>query len=601
MEVSCLKYKVLIILLVLSMFFTGCTKKAVSNEPVEPIAVYTKDMVEDQVKDFDTFTLMLVPKLLQNSPLTASFKFDDLESLGLSQLNYHLDDLSEEQLAKSIEDAKYVLNYLSTINYELLSEQQKNTYDLLLYQNQMIVESEPFTYYEALIEPSSGIQTNILLTLVQLDLEDEADVEAYLSRISELPRLIDQVIDFETKRAQSGLLLPASLYDSVLEQMDSIITEPEDFILYTYFCDELISLEASNINTDNAKQRCLTIVKDKILPAYAKLYESVNNLKQYAPQTIGVYAYSNGKEYYNYLVRKETSYNLTGDQLSEWASNQIVSITNQIKDLYQKEPVLQTTSLANSLPSYDDMADLYAIAQQCLNDLFYDYSVEPATDYVIPSYLESYVAAGFYFPVTIDGNSFGNMYLQEASYDNPTVSTLELIFHEDIPGHHLYFTQFYQSDAPLIRKLSSWLPYQEGWAQYIQTACIDYFGLSPSEAQLLKLVNGLTNYYMLKIDIGVHYEGMSQETALSVLTQLGYSEESSKKVLNRIIANPGEVIHYIFGAYKIESYRNLCQEQLGPYFDIRAFHDFILSHGELPFTTMDKLIVEYIKECQLQI
>lgn len=565
----------------------------------EIIANYTPENPDDVRLNFDKLTTCLIPGIIESSPLSATFMYSDLHDLGLDSLTSKLDQYGPNAFEDEVNRAENITNNLKQINYFMLAEEQKETYDMLMYQNQLIIDGDTFRYYDNPIEPSSGIQTNLPLSLVQIELTDEQDIKNYLNRLSELPRLFDQIIDYENEKARKDLLMPKDLYSLVIEQIDGLLVSPEDFIVYLDFANKINSIKALDENQKSEyKKRCLIIIRDDIYPAYEKLKACVNAVMNQADSDLGVCSWKNGKDYYNYIIKRETSYDMTGDELRSFVKSEIASCISEIKDTYVNNPeLLKIDNLGELLPKYGSLEDIYNVEEQCLKDQFYDYDIDRASEYIIPPYLEDYVAAGFYFPVSIDGLKYGNMYLQEKAYTSLDASTLELYFHENIPGHHFYFSKFYSSDVPLIRKVCSWLPYEEGWAQYMQNVSIDYFGLSEPLTKLLKSSSKLSYYHMLLIDTQYHYDGISEVSAITAYLDLGYPEAAAKKAVARMIAHPGEIIHYIYGDYKMESYLAMCQKALNDKFDIKSFHDMILKNAGLPFTTMDDVITDYIKSC----
>ncbi|PKM93341.1 MAG: hypothetical protein CVU84_16110 [Firmicutes bacterium HGW-Firmicutes-1] len=562
----------------------------------ELIISYTPESIQKEMDDFNTWTTCLVPDIISSSPLAATFMYHDLKALGLEELTYQLDDFSPSAFHKKIQKSRLILDELANIDYDLLSYEQKETYEMLEFQNQLIVNGEPYIYYNHIIEPSSGIQMNLLLALIQIDLSTKEDVDAYLMRLQQIPRLFNQLIEYEKVKATKGLLMPRELYDLVILQLDSLLVEPENFLLYLSFEDRIDEMINMDHETKEAyKFACLSIISEQIYPAYEKLITSINDTKKLANTDQGICSFQNGQNYYKYIIKKETSYDMSVEELRGWVTNELYNTMGKVEQLYADYPeLMEYEELTCKLPTYDSLEDLYAVEEKCLNEQFYDYDIDRASEYVIPSYLEDYVAAGFYFPVAIDGEEYGNMYLQESAYTNINSTTLELYFHENIPGHHMYFSKFYESDLPMIRKVCSWLPYEEGWAQYVQGISIDYYGLEEPFTQLLKATSKLSYYYMLLIDIRYHYDGISSTEALQAFLDLGFPKESAQRIVNRMIAHPGEIIHYVYGGYKIEGYLEQSKQSLGNNFDIKDFHDMILVHAELPFTTMDNVVEKYI-------
>lgn len=568
-----------------------------SSERLEIIPSYSANTVSEACHNFDTFTTLLIPELLSTSPLSASFKYGELEALGLGGLSEKLDDIRLITLEDGIADAQEVLDYLDQTDISLLEKEQQTTYEMLAYHNQLIVASKPFLLYSPMLEPSSGIQSSLLLTLIQIELNNEIDIQNYLKRLEAIPVFFEQVMAYESARKEKGLLLPSSLYDLVSEQLDVLVCKPKDFMIYQDFCESIEIIQGLSLADKSVyKSTCLDIITDSILPSYEKLKLFIPSLQTENTFTGSIGEFPLGQDYYEHLIYKETSYAMSSTELLELVDQEITRLSSQLQELYFLKPELLIQDFGSSLPVYNSLQSLYELETRCLQQQFYDYNITPANDFVIPDYLSDYLAAGFYFPVSIDGASYGNMYLNSRDYYSPNASTLELLFHEDIPGHHLYFSQFYGSDAPTIRKLYSWLPYEEGWAQYIQGLAIDYYGLNKELTSFLKLVSRLSYLTMLRCDIQFHSLGADRSQILETYLEMGFSKSSASKAIDRMIAHPGEIIHYVFGAYKMEQYQLTCKEQLNSKFSIKDFHDLLLQNGGVPFKRMDVLVSNYIQE-----
>lgn len=602
-------------LFILSLCLSSCKKQNEKDSeheleiiPVErteqdvphnkPLDSYSLEELDEQRNAFDAYITALVPRIIKSSPVDATFMFGNLEAFGLESLLSEVDDFSNKSIAATFSDAQTILDELSEYNYEILTDEQKLTYEMLTFHNQLVLDSEPFLYYYNELEPTSGVQINLPLAFMQIEFEKESEVVAYLKRLSRLPRFFEQIVAFDRAKAEEGLLMPEYLYDLVIKQIDGLLVEPENFMMYLSFCDRIDTIDTiDQAGKNNYKAECLDIVTNSIYPSYASMKAQITNYKSSSTTNTGVCSWPRGREYYEYLIKQETSYDMTVEDLRAWANHEMINCLLPIETLSAKYPEIMTSdNLLEIFPSYSDLSEIYAIENECLSELFYDYGIEPATENIIPSYLEDHLAAGFYFPISIDGEDYGNMYLQESTYNNIDSSTLELYFHENIPGHHMYFSTVYGSDLPMIRKIYSWLPFEEGWAQYIQGLSLNYYGFEEDLIELLKANSDLSYYFMVLMDIQIHYDGISKESAVNSYIELGYPQDAAEDIINRMIANPGEIIHYVYGCYKMEEYLSQCQTELGENFDIKEFHNMILSNASLPFTTIDHVVKSYIKD-----
>lgn len=568
----------LILLLVLALTTSGCKKNS--------------------AEEFDAYTDHLAKQIVEESPLNATFKYSDLEKVGLVDLLSKLDDMSVKEMEKMVSDAKAVLLHLDGINEASLSEEQQQTYDMMEFQNKGMIDGEKYLYYDNAFQPSSGVQINIPITLMQIELESENEVKAYIERCKQLPRLFDQYIAYEKERLKDQITLPPSLYDAVLEEIEGLLVEPEQFMMYLSFCDRVDALESLDATKRiEYKAQYLAVVKEDIFPAYDTIKTALEDIKKQSKNTMGLSQWKDGKDYYNYLVKYATSYSMDAEDLRSWAQKQLSDAQAVAQAYLAAHPEIVTNEdFMALLPQVTTHEQLIEIEDQFISEAFFDYGVKRASENIIPSYLEAHLPPAFYFPISLDGQDYGNMYMTEDALSDVDISTLETDMHEDLPGHHMYFSVLYGSELPLIRKVYDFNAYVEGWAQYIQGKAYQYSAKDEETANFWRAYLQIQASYSVLLDIQVNYDGIPKEDAINMYLQQGYDTEMAESAYNRMLANPAESIDYYYGAYIIEGYLEKCKKELGDQFDIKQFHDLILKHGGLPFNEMDDIVDDYIDE-----
>lgn len=561
----------------------------------------TQEEIDQMQVDFDQYAETLAKDYIESSPLNATFIYGDLESIGLEHLLYEIDDASLEASVALIEDAKTVLKELKEFQRDLLTTEQQNTYDMLIFQYQGAVDSEPFMYFDNVFQPNQGVQIDFPIALMQIELESELEVQAYLERLKKLPAFYDQIYVYERERAKIGNLLPESMYDLVIEQIDSMVGEPKEFMLYQSFCDRVDALaELDDAKRVTYKETCLDIIKSELFPAFEEMKEVLAEIKVLSTNTMGLPEWENGKAYYDLVVESETSEFKNTEELRTWANGQLQIIGMKLGTIVNKYPEISTAastgdimSLVNDVTTKEDML---TFQEDFLASEFLDYGVVRASENIIPTYLEEQLPPAFYFPVSVDLQDYGNMYMASDAYDEMSISTAETDIHENVPGHHLYFSVLYGSDLPLVRKVFDFDGFTEGWAQYVQGKTYERAASKPEYAEFWRWLLPYNYTAFILLDIEVNYDGISKEAAINkLMTEFGYPEEDAESSYNRMIANPGELIHYYHGVYKMNSYLDDCMKELGDQFDIKAYHDMILMHGGLPFTVMDEVVEEFIE------
>jgi uncharacterized protein (DUF885 family) len=103
----------------------------------------------------------------------------------------------------------------------------------------------------------------------------------------------------------------------------------------------------------------------------------------------------------------------------------------------------------------------------------------------------------------------------------------------------------------------------------------------------------------LVVDTGLHAKGWTREQAIQYMKDNSPMAESDIIAeVERYMAIPGQALSYKIGQLKILSLRAQAEKALGDKFDLRAFHDQILTSGSLPMEVMELKINDWIASQQ---
>ncbi len=214
-----------------------------------------------------------------------------------------------------------------------------------------------------------------------------------------------------------------------------------------------------------------------------------------------------------------------------------------------------------------------------------------------PAYREKYEAGGSYNQGSPDGSRPGTFFYN--TYDLPSrfltgITTLYL--HEGAPGHHFQISLAQENTAlPDFQRFGGNNAYVEGWALYSETLGYEMGFYADPMQHWGTLDDEMLRAMRLVVDTGIHFKGWTREHAIDyMLANSGMGRSDATAEVERYIAWPGQALGYKIGALTIQRLRRKAESELGPKFDIRAFHDQVLMSGALPLPILEAKIDRWI-------
>jgi len=193
------------------------------------------------------------------------------------------------------------------------------------------------------------------------------------------------------------------------------------------------------------------------------------------------------------------------------------------------------------------------------------------------------------------GVFYANLYDIKAT---PKYSMRTLAYHEAIPGHHFQLAvQQEQKDLPFFRRLIPFPAYSEGWGLYAERLAWEmglqedpYDNIGRLQAELFRAVR-------LVVDTGIHAMRWSREEAIDyMLANTGMAESDVVAEIERYFVMPGQATAYKVGMIKILELRDYAKAELGDRFDIREFHNVVLTNGSVPLDILEQLVRDYVAD-----
>jgi uncharacterized protein (DUF885 family) len=178
-----------------------------------------------------------------------------------------------------------------------------------------------------------------------------------------------------------------------------------------------------------------------------------------------------------------------------------------------------------------------------------------------------------------------------------TLGLAVLFAHEGIPGHHFDGSIKLENTVPEFRR-KLWInAFGEGWGLYAEDLGHDLGLYAEPLALLGRYAAELLRAGRLVVDTGLHAKGWTRAQAIRYLMEeCGQIERFATTEVLRYMAWPGQALGYKIGERTILDIRARAEHQLGPRFDLRAFHDALLAEGHLPLSMLKTRMEAWIEE-----
>jgi uncharacterized protein (DUF885 family) len=221
----------------------------------------------------------------------------------------------------------------------------------------------------------------------------------------------------------------------------------------------------------------------------------------------------------------------------------------------------------------------------------------------VPEYSQDSSPGGYYNPPALDGSRPGRFYInQKDTADNPKWTLPTLMIHEGAPGHHFQLSaQQLIEGVPLLRKVLPFTAYAEGWALYAERVAKVDMGLYETDplGDLGRLQAEMFRAVRLVVDTGMHAKQWSREQSIDyMVAKTGKVPAEVTREIERYAVWPGQATAYKVGQLALLRLRDEAERELGPKFDLPAFHEVILLNGSMPLAVLEDVVREWIREQQ---
>jgi len=536
-----------------------------------------------------------------------------------------LEDLSDEKAAA---DHAVWQKQLATLKREfkpeLLDPQAQLSYKLFEREAEREAEEFKFRFDVYPVSQMRGVHAQIPTFLINIHkIDDVKDAEAYIARLRGFPKLFDQLLVNLKVREEKGVVAPRFVFPLVLDACQKIIkgkpfdSGPNDSPLLEDFTKKVTaSGKADAATRDRLIADATKALNESVKPAYEKLIAFLEEQAKRATEDAGVWKFKDGAEFYESALRRTTTTNMSAKEIHETGLKEMARIQDEMNKIREKigfkgdlqaffkfmreHQQFRLPSSEQGRAKYLAMAtDIIETMKKRLDELFV---TKPKADIVVKgveSFREKSAGKAFYQQPAPDGTRPGMFYVNLRNMqDNPTYELEALAHHEGIPGHHMQIAIAQELNGiPKFRKFSNaYTAYTEGWGLYSELTPKEIGLYADPYSDFGRLSLELWRAGRLVVDTGIHSKRWTREQAIDYLAKnTPNTEADCTDSINRYIVMPSQATAYKVGMLKILELRDKAKKSLGDKFDIRQFHEVLLSNGSVPLDVLQELVDRWIK------
>lgn len=544
-----------------------------------------------------------------------------LTALGLSDAfglrNDRLNDLSDGYLRETQELEAAILELLRAYDRNALTPEQQVSYDVYEWWLADRVRGHPFAYHNYPVHHFLNSYHDELVRLfTELHpLSSREDAEDYVARLSQVDIQVEQVLAGLELRKELGVIPPRFILEWTLGGLQDLAhSSARATPYYTTFRDKVNALEGLD---DADKQALLqaaeTEIGSSVLPAFGALLNATRELMAVATNDAGVWKLPDGDDYYAYILRHESSSDLTADEIHELGLAEVTRIQAEMRVVFEELGYPQDASLSELMGRAIDDGGFYDIRTQEGKDRYLEayearldevegrldqaFDISPEAEVIVVGD-QGFTGGGYYVSASLDGSRPGAFHTGIGGSWAPKFNMPTVAYHEAIPGHHFQIAIAQEADLPFFRTDLFFNGYAEGWALYAERLGHElglyegdpYGDLGRLQLELLRAVRLVT-------DTGIHAQRWTREEAKAYMNEaLGDPSGRWSHEVERYIVLPGQATGYKVGMLKILELRQRAMDALGDQFDIKEFHRVVLGNGSMPLEILERVVQDYIDE-----
>ncbi len=555
----------------------------------------------------DSPELLTYIGMIDNTPL-------DFHSGKLADYTKAQDDLSLAKLKKGRAG-------LNKYGPDGLSGQELLSWKITAWFFDDLLNDAKYEYSGYPITQLSGPTVNLPQFLTDTHaIKSKKSAERYLSRVDEFGRVLGEMTVRVEEYRDNGVVAPDFIIEKILTGLRSFIEggAAENPLVKTLPArlDKVEGL--SEAQKSDYVARVTELVEAKIIPGYEAMINLHEELLKTANSDAGIWRIPHGDKIYAAALRSNTTTDFTADQIHQTGLSEVARIEGEMETILIAEGLTEGTVTeriqalmkdpAHIFPNTDEgRTEMIAYLEEINTDV-----MAKAGDYFItlppqkleilrvPEYSQDSAPGGYYSGPALDGSRPGRFYINlKDTADNPKWTLPTLLYHEAAPGHHFQISRAMMiKGVPMLRKMSPFNAYTEGWALYAERVAAQDMGLYKDNplGDLGRLQAEMFRAVRLVVDTGLHDKRWPREKAIDyMMNKTGMTEAEVTREIERYIVWPGQATAYKTGQLAILGMRERAEQALGGKFNLRQFNEMILKDGAMPLGILDEVVDDWIE------
>jgi uncharacterized protein (DUF885 family) len=530
-------------------------------------------------------------------------------TIGDKRNNDKIDDDSVQAVNDKLAYEQKLLLRLAVIDSTGFTAEEKTSQELLLRSLEQDQEAAEFKEWEMPVNHLDGFYNGYPQLAAELSFDSVKDYDDWIARLHALPKAVAEITENMSIGIDDHRVPPKYLLEKALKQVKDLAAQkPEDSPLAAPLKKFPASFSAAE--QQRIKDEMLNVIGKEVLPAYIRFARFLE--ASYIPagrDKPGIGALPDGDRYYRFLVRRNTTTDLTPEQIHQIGIDEVARDEAQMLAIAQKLGFKDLASFRASLKSNPKLHPASGEAllaayqgyvkpmQTRLPEFFGHLPQSPLEVTTVPDYLAPNAVPAYYEEGSPEANRPGRLTVNLYNAAGRNLYSVEAVaYHEGIPGHHIQLSLAKeQKSLPAFRRYGEYTAFVEGWALYAEHLAKDAGFYQDTYSDYGRLEADQWRAIRLVIDTGVHAQGWTRQQMVDYFhSHSNIDEPTIQTEVDRYIAWPGQALAYKIGQMKILELRERARKELGAKFDLRAFHDQVLGAGALPLDVLEQRIDGWI-------